>query len=179
MYFELKVSDHPGSKSSAGKTKIQFDSNIPFLDDGQSLIRNSPFDAKRIREILLHVANDLLPRVVAKEYLLNLDIDPNALKFYELPESEFAYNEDHKKEINKIVEKYGIKDYAKYKADDKRWIDFRNEMNNYIDKHGPIPIQTTRFNFENARAILTSDIRSAVDNHIPPPTSTALSAASQ
>lgn len=62
MYFDLKAF------TEGDRTKIQLDSSVPFTNDPKTILGEAPysqFDAKRVRVMLLYIANELIPRLVA------------------------------------------------------------------------------------------------------------------
>jgi hypothetical protein len=161
VYFELKAFEE------RKRTRLQLDVNPPSFDDGKSILDNTEFDAKRIRTMLLHVANELIPRIVASHYMRTYKDSPQAEKM--IP-----------KEIQKLSKAYadfkeasGKKQKANPNDDPEAAAQFRKliaSVASFIDNSEDCEMpKTTRFIFENVDATLEQDMRSTVNGDIPPP----------
>jgi hypothetical protein len=160
VYFELKAFDE------RKRTRLQLDVNPPSFDDGKSILDNTEFDAKRTRALLLHVANELIPRIVASHYMREYKDKPGAEKM--IP-----------KDIQKLSNAYaafketnGKKQKADPNDDPEVAAQFRKLIANvasFIDNEECEMPRTTRFIFENVDTQFEQDLRSAVNGDIPPP----------
>jgi len=143
MYFELKAFD------SGKRTKLQLDSNPPFTNDPSPIIggpeSDYQFDAKRIRALLLHVANELIPRIVA------------------------SHHKGKGQALESLVKKFAPSMKKGGNADAKETKEFIKEIIRRIESDEKFPIPTTRFNFENQTVEFEQDVRTSVNGEIPPP----------
>lgn len=148
MYFELKAFDSPKKEI----TRLQFDCNPPFINDGSSVLDNTEFDARRIRSLLLHVANELIPRIVAKNYLHALE--EKTIKAIPQQVQDLC---DYYKENGKDCDEQTVAKHI-------------DKINQLIDSGKVKPVRTTtRFIFENATVAFKQDLRTSVNGDIPPP----------
>jgi hypothetical protein len=160
MYFELKA------YSEKGVNRLQLDVNPPPINNADSLISETEFDARQIRILLRHVSDQLIPRIVAKNYLTP---SPDGQKKPPLPKPVEAMRALYKN----FIEKYPGKDIhdPMYKTDyGDKLKEYMNDLNSLIDNSSaPVLVPTSRFLFENVSVKFYQDVRSSVNGDIPPP----------
>jgi hypothetical protein len=160
MYIELKAFQSPGEGSTPRKTKIQLNVGTPFSADARPEIDKEKLDPKKLYELLQHIANDLIPRIVIKH---NQDkFDPALMRLRTL-------RDKHGKSWEEFYENASDTDLAEFREIESDMLDDAIARMGNLDIYMP---QVHQFNFEELSPLkLAESVMVIVNNNVPPPRS--------
>jgi hypothetical protein len=160
MYLELKAYQSPGGVDSPNKTKIQLNVGTPFSADTKAEIDKEKLEPKRVYDLLLYIANDLIPRIVIKANEDEKDFDIQLAKLKAMRDYGGV-----ERTWEQFFASAPPEDIVKFRTAERAMLD------DAIARMGALPMPTIhQFNLEDLSPTKLADsIMSVVNNNVPPP----------